>query len=247
MSRQGFEPHRRLALGLGGAGMALIVAGCGHEATGEDISATEDLMREHGVLRRILVLYRRIGDRLSTGDTGFDAAGLGQAADLFRRFGEDYHERELEERRLFPTVQKAGGAAAGLIGVLLSQHQRGREITAYVQAKCVTGKVALGDAAPLGSALNTMARMYEAHTAFEDTIVFPAWKKAISKHDLKEASEEFERIEKAQFKGDGFDQALEQMTQIEQRLGMSDLAAYTAPPVPESLRVTDTTTVRGPA
>jgi len=79
--------------------------------------------------------------------------------------------------------------------------------------------------------------MYEAHAAREDTIVFQAWRKSLSEHQLKEASEEFEDIEKAQFKGDGFDQAVDRIVDIEQRLGIADLARFTAPPRQELARL----------
>jgi hemerythrin-like domain-containing protein len=214
------------------AGAALSLPGCAKEAGGEDVSATEDLMREHGVLRRILVVYRGVAPVLRTAPASLDAAALGQAAGLFKTFGEDYHERKLEEQHIFPQVRKAGGEAAGLVATLLAQHDRGREITAYIQSRCASGKVAAGDAEPLARALESFAAMYEAHTAFEDTIVFQAWKKSLSKKELDEAGDQFEDIEKAQFKGDGFDMAVDQVAQIEQRLGLHDLARLTAPPPP---------------
>ncbi|HEY2482680.1 MAG TPA: hypothetical protein VGI30_10855, partial [Caulobacteraceae bacterium] len=77
-------PSRRGAmlasLGLSGA---LALAGCAKSApTGEDVSATEDLMREHGVLRRILVVYRAVAPMLRANPAQVDAVALGQAADL---------------------------------------------------------------------------------------------------------------------------------------------------------------------
>jgi hypothetical protein len=73
--------------------------------------------------------------------------------------------------------------------------------------------------------------MYEAHTAFEDTIVFQAWRKSLGKEQLDRAGDQFEAIEREQFKGDGFDMAVDQVSAIERRLGLGDLARYTAPPV----------------
>ncbi|HZZ32325.1 MAG TPA: hemerythrin domain-containing protein [Phenylobacterium sp.] len=210
-------------------GAALALPGCAKREGGEDVSATEDLMREHGVLRRILVVYREVGPVLRTAPASLDAAALGQAAGLFKTFGEDYHEKKLEEQHIFPAVQKTGGEAGGLVATLLAQHDRGREITAYVTARCASGKVAIADAEPLARALGDFARMYEAHTAYEDTIVFQAWRKSLSKAQLKEAGDQFEDIERAQFKGDGFDMAVDQITQIEQRLGLHDLGRFTAP------------------
>ena len=228
---------RRAAFGAAAGlavGATLILPGCARtgqadKAGEEDVSATEDLMREHGILRRILVVYRETAVRLRAGPVGLDAGALGEAAALFKTFGEDYHERKLEEQHIFPAVQKAGGAAAGLVGALLAQHDRGREITAFVTARCAGGKVGAADAEPLARALEGFARMYEAHTAFEDTIVFQAWRKTLSKTQLDEAGDQFEAIEKAQFKGDGFDMAADQIGRIEQRLGLGDLARYTAP------------------
>src|SRR6185312_13671292 len=168
------------------AGAALVLPGCAKSDDAEDVSATEDLMREHGVLRRILVVYRAAAPMLRAGAAGFDAGALAEAASLFQTFGEDYHERKLEEQHIFPAVQKAGGEAGALVATLLAQHDRGREITAFVRAKCAAGKLATGDAEPLARALEGFARMYEAHTAYEDTIVFQAWRKSLSAAQLKE-------------------------------------------------------------
>jgi len=225
-----YSDSRRGAL-AGAVGLAigagLILPGCSREEEGEGVSATEDMMREHGVLRRILVVYRGVAGRLRGETASFDAGAVAQAADLFRTFGEDYHERRLEEQHVFPAVQKLGGEASALVATLLDQHNRGREITAYIASATRGGKVA--DTPALASALESFARMYEAHTAFEDTIVFQAWRKSLSEHQLEEAGEQFEQIERAQFKGDGFDMAADRIAEIEGRLGLHDLAHLTAP------------------
>ncbi len=234
------RPSRRMAFAVGAGGAlatGLSLAGCGRGKGGGDkgggeVSATEDLMREHGVLRRILVVYRETAGWLGQGRTDFDATALGQAADLFRAFGEEYHERALEEQHIFPVLKKAGGAGGALAPILLAQHDRGRQITAYVRARCAAGKIAAADAQALSRTLLDFTRMYEAHTAFEDTIVFQAWKKALSDRQRDEAGDQFEQIERSHFGGDGFEMAVGQISQIEQKLGLSDLARYTAAPPP---------------
>jgi len=219
------------AVGLA-AGAALALPGCAKDGAGEaDVSATEDLMREHGVLRRLLVVYRGVAPMLRTAPDKVDADALGEAARLFKTFGEDYHEKKLEETHIFPQTQKAGGEAAALVPVLLQQHESGRRITAFILAKCANGKVLTGDEEPLARALESFAAMYEAHTAFEDTIVFQAWRKSLGAKALDEAGDQFEDIEKATFHGDGFDMAVARVAAIEQRLGLHDLARLTAPPV----------------
>ena len=152
---------------------------------------------------------------------------------LFRTFGEDYHEKKLEEAYVFPAVKKAGGKQAELTDVLVAQHQRGREITDYILVVTAAPKIG-AKASELATVLEAFARMYESHTAREDTVVFPAWKKTLTSKELDEMGDKFEDIEHAQFGGDGFDIALQQMTSIEEALGLADLSRFTAPPPPKS-------------
>jgi hemerythrin-like domain-containing protein len=234
------DPSRRAAfvvLGAAGAGLAVSVAGCARpekpapKTAQPDVSATEDLMREHGILRRLLVVYRETAGVIRAAPKSLDLAALGQAADLFRSFGEAYHEKRLEEAHIFPMVKKAGGRAAGLVDTLVAQHDRGREINDFLTGRVKSG--ALGDAGPVADALESFARMYEIHAALEDTVVFQAWRASLGAKELDEWSDKFEDIEHEAFKGDGFDLALEQVATIEQRLGLADLARYTAPPPPQ--------------
>ena len=204
-------------------------------AGGEDVSATEDLMREHGVLRRTLIIYAELGPRLRSRPEAVDAGALAEAAALFRAFGEDYHERSLEEQYVFPEVRRAGGDPARLVETLLAQHRRGREITDFIQVTARRGRIGTGEAEPLARALEAMARMYQAHTAWEDTVVFPAWKNGQSAARLKEMAERFEQLEHQHSGAHGFDDAVGRITRIERTLGLADLAAYTAP-APDGMR-----------
>lgn len=232
--------RRLLAAGMMGVLAAGGVAACSVQGSGapggdageggeEGVSAVEDLMREHGVLRRLLIIYAETGSRLARDPAGLDAGALREAAVLFREFGEDYHERELEERFLFPELKRAGGEAGGLVDTLLAQHRRGREVTDYILQTVRGGSIATASASPLSQALTAMNRMYEAHAAWEDTIVFPAWKEAMPPERLHELGEQFEEIEHQQFGEDGFDEAVRRVRSIEQRLGLDDLADFTAP------------------
>lgn len=231
------DPARRAAvaaIGVAALGAVGGLAACAQPAAQPrnpaepDVSATEDLMREHGVLRRLLVVYRGTAGLLRTA-APVDLAALGDAAELFRTFGEAYHESALEEAHVFPMVQRAGGRAASLIDTLVAQHRRGREINEHLIAVAKSGRVATGQAEPVARALESFARMYEMHAAIEDTVVFQAWRTALAPRALEEWSDRFEAIERETFKGDGFDLALERVAGIEQRLGLSDLARYTAP------------------
>jgi hemerythrin-like domain-containing protein len=231
------ELNRRGALALAALG-ALTLGGGGahavapfHGEKDEEVTAAEDLMREHGVLRRALNVYAELARRLEAGARAIDSAALADAAKLFRDFGEDYHERMLEEAFVFPDVRKDGGPNEKLVDALLAQHQRGREITDYVQRVASRSKIG-GAAKPLGRALFAMTRMYNAHAAWEDTVIFPAWKERQTKGKLDEFAGKFEDIEREKFGKDGFEDAVARIAKIEAAFGLGDLAAFTAPPPP---------------
>jgi hypothetical protein len=91
-------------------------------------------------------------------------------AELFRQFGEEYHERKLEKAYIFPAVKKAGGLAAAHSDILLAQHAPGREITDYILA--VTKGASLGiNGAQVAGALDSLVRMYR-HTLREKTRLY---------------------------------------------------------------------------
>jgi hemerythrin-like domain-containing protein len=77
-------------------------------------------------------------------------------------------------------------------------------------------------------ALESFVRMYEHHAAVEDTLLFPAWRRSISTAEFDELGARFEEIEEEQFGEDGFEAALRRMAEIEESLGLNDLASFTA-------------------
>jgi hemerythrin-like domain-containing protein len=228
-----------LTSGLGLGAVLLLGAACdeaGRSSSGKakdepEVTATEDLMREHGILRRALTIYREAADQLRTNPASVNLGALNRTAKLFRAFGEDYHERKLEEAYIFPALKKSGGKNAALSDVLLAQHQRGREVTDYILAATSAAQVG-SNAQVIADVLARFARMYEPHTAREDTEIFPAWKKTMNEKELDEIGDKFETIEHETFGKDGFDDALEQIQDIERTLNVSDPAMFTAPPPP---------------
>lgn len=214
-----------------GTAIVPAVAACSDATDEKKVGAVEDLMREHGVLRRVLLVYEEIIPKLRSDAPAVDGAALNKAAQLFHDFGEEYHERKLEEKYIFPRVKNAGGPGGRYVDVLLAQHQRGREMTQYVLSATKSGKVGSGDVGTLASVFETFVLMYQNHTAREDTVVFPAWKDALSSHEIDELGDKFEDIEKQQFGGDGFEKAIKQIDDIERALGFADLGRFTAPPV----------------
>ena len=204
-------------------GSLLVLPASAREAEKEpEVTATEDLMREHGVIRRALLVYFEMVPRLRQTPASVDPTALRQTAQLFRTFGEDYHERMLEEQHIFPLVRKQGGELQRYADILTAQHNRGREITDYVLAVSNAPKIGAANAEPLAKVFESFVLMYENHAAREDTIIFPAWKKNFSNQQLDEISDQFEDIEHKMFGKDGFDDAEKKISSVEAALGFAD-------------------------
>src|ERR1051325_4090379 len=120
---------------------------------GGEVTATEDLMREHGVLRRALLVYSAASVKLRGNPSAIPPDALQKTAKLFRAFGEEYHEKKLEEAYIFPAVKKVGGEAGSYPDILVIQHNRGREITDYILSVSQDAKLGASNAEPLAKAL----------------------------------------------------------------------------------------------
>ena len=193
-----------------------------------EVSATEDLMREHGIIRRALLVYQESAANLKQDPNSVPVDALEKTAQLIRAFGEDYHEKRLEEAFILPAIKKIQNPASVYADVLTAQHARGREITDYVLAITKGDKIPTANLASLIEALESFVRMYQHHAAVEDTIVFPAWKETVGSKDLDEVAVKFEEIEEEIFGEDGFGAAVRRMAEIEESLGLANLGMFTA-------------------
>jgi hemerythrin-like domain-containing protein len=188
----------------------------------EDVSTNEDLMREHGVLNRILLIYEEVNHRIAAKQE-FDPALVTKSAGLIKSFIEDYHEK-LEEDHLFPRFEQAHQLVELTVN-LRAQHAMGRRVTERIQ-EAAKAK----DMPTLSSSIASFVRMYRPHEAREDTVLFPALHKLVSRHEYDAMGEEFEKIERKTFGGDGFDMAVDQVTEIEKKLGIYDISQFTPMP-----------------
>ena len=193
---------------------------------GEDISPAEDLMREHGLLNRLLLIYDE-HLRMLSAKRSFDGSVLVIAADIIRHFVEEYHEK-LEEDFLFPRFRKAG-KLVNLVDTLQTQHKAGRELTAKIRelAATATLKYVSSDSEKLADALRAFLRMYRPHEAREDTVLFPAFRKLVSPHEYESLGDDFEKKEDELFGEEGFFKVVDQVAQLEKKLGIYELAQFT--------------------
>lgn len=235
-----------LAVGLGASSTGIALVGCSRSASNpgtgpssasgaasgdkddDEVTPAEDLMREHGVLRRVMYLYDDAAERL-TGHRDVPLDALAACAGIVRRVIEDYHEK-LEEDFLFPRFEKAG-KLADLTAVLRRQHVAGRTLTEQI-TQLTRASLADADRARLAAALRSFNHMYRPHAAREDTVLFPELRGLLGKHAYEELGDQFEDKEKQMLGDRGFEHAVEEVAKLEQAFGLDDLAKLTPTPAP---------------
>jgi hemerythrin-like domain-containing protein len=224
------ESDRRRFLGaaLAGAGAVLASSAVARaespKAKPADVNATEDLMREHGVPRRILFLYDEGVRRLGAGEA--PAQVIGSSARIIQRFVEGYHEK-LEEQFVFPKVLQAGKFAE-LVRVLSAQHQVGRTLTTEILAMATPAALAKADQRQaLSARLTRFSRMYAPHAAREDTDLFPAYHDLFTEKEFDALGDQFEEQERKLLGNGGFEGAVKEVADLEKVFGIGDLAQFT--------------------
>jgi len=222
-----------VGLGLGttvkrARGMTAVAAPAAEDAApawveGQD-TPLEDLMREHAVLERIFLVYEEGSRRLETeGDVAANV--IVQAAGIVRRYVEDHHERD-EEQHIFPRLERVG-VEVDLIRTLLVQHEAGRRLTSEILE---LGKSASprkpSERSRLAEAVRLFVRMYRPHAARESTVLFAAFRKAVSKSEYADLERTLEAEDRVL--GPGFYEGiLEEVCDLERKLGIDRLAAFT--------------------
>jgi hemerythrin-like domain-containing protein len=182
-------------------------------------------MREHRVLKRVLLIYGESVRRMDTNED-LPPETVADSAKIIRSFIEDYHEK-LEENFLFTRFKKAG-KLVDLADVLLQQHQAGRRLTdVTLQLATPQGIKNADDRSKLADSMRQFIRMYNPHEAREDTVLFPAFRKIVSRHEYDSLGEDFEKKEHELFGEDGFDVMVDKVAAIEKKLGIYDLAQFT--------------------
>ena len=222
--RQFIQQGIQIAAVTGITGVAMF--GCKGKEEGEDkeVSPPEDLMQEHGLLNRVLLIYDHCKSSLLS-KQAFDVAVILNSANIIRTFVEDYHEKQ-EENYLFPRFKKAN-QLTDLVDTLLQQHRAGRNITDQITQ--ITKQATRTDAEnqKLIDLLTAFNAMYRPHEARENTVLFPAFRKIVSQHEYDSLGEEFENNEHKLFGEGGFEMMVNKVAALEKQLGIYELAQFT--------------------
>ena len=226
---QGAKPHgRRTLFHLGAAGgIALAVPAVARDAAKprptETVSAPEDLMREHAVLDRLMLVYENGLRRLNHGED-IDPAVFGRSAEIVQAFTHDYHQKA-EEELIFPVFRK-GGRMVDLLNVLTAQHEAGRRLTQRIAAAAPQARVSERREA-MGRDIQAFVAMYRPHEAHESTDLFPTLRQLVTDAQYWDLAEEMEKREHRTFGADGFEKVVKKVAEIEALIGIKAIDVFT--------------------
>ncbi|MES1174548.1 MAG: hemerythrin domain-containing protein [Myxococcales bacterium] len=178
-------------------------------------------MREHGALARLLLVYESALARPSLEPAV--TVTVHRAADLVSTFIEQYHEK-LEEDFLFPLLERAGKHVE-LVRTLRTQHVAGRVVTQNILRVTAPGVVTNRE--ELSHFVQAFVRMYRPHASREDTVIFPTLHEVTNVKQLRELGDQFEDEEHRRFGKGGFESVVAQVAELEQQLGIADIAQFT--------------------
>ena len=190
-----------------------------------EIPATEDLMRDHGILNRVLLIYEEFIRRIEN-NISFPAPALIDAVGIIKSFIEDYHEM-LESKYIFPIFEK-NKKDVRLVKILRDQHSKGRDVTAQLNRIFATKKsFDSKDKKTIKRLLKKFITMYRPHEAYEDTDLFPKVRSLISQKEFEELGKKFEELEHKFFGQNGIESILDKVIAIEKELKIHQLDQFT--------------------
>jgi hemerythrin-like domain-containing protein len=215
---------------FGTAGIGWAVIGCSgsspagtmEKSSGElhEITPAEDLMFEHGVIERLLLIYNDAVRRIKSGGD-ISPELISDTADIIRRFTENYHEK-LEEQYVFPRLEKMGRHTE-LVKILLKQHKLGREVTDNIRRLVEQQETSFGQ---LAKAMESYSFMYIPHISRENSVVFRTLRESLPEDEYIELGEKFEQMEDAQLGKSGYMKNLKEIMNIEIKLNIYDLTRF---------------------
>lgn len=226
--------RRDLLLKAGVAGVGLLAGSCSSPDMRTDqesdvdravLSAPEELMRDHGVVQRLGLVYDHLADRLEAGED-IQRDSLLNASQLVDEFVAGYHEY-LEEKFIFPLVEDHGDFS-DLVSVLRRQHLRGRSLSSRCYSLAAGGD--LRDETRRGElidAARSHTLMYRAHAAREDTDLFPALRLLLTAKEFIALREKFSQAREEKLGEASFAKISGRLAEIEKELGIHALSGYT--------------------
>jgi hemerythrin-like domain-containing protein len=197
----------------------------GEELEEEEASPLEDLMKEHGFVERILIIYQRMIDMAVRGQ-GVDVSAINGSANMIRDYINNHHERD-EERYIFPKFKEAN-YIVDIVDTLQAQHDQSRKIAKELINLSARGEnISMDDRKRMMSLCGDFVYMYLAHIAHENTILFPTFYDIASNEYIQDIRERMEEEEEKVLGETGFRGIVGRLSELEKRVGSYDLNQFT--------------------
>lgn len=171
---------------------------------------TEELKAEHGGILRMLEILQAIVGKRGSGKE-FPEEHIKQIMEFLKVFVDKCHHGK-EEEFLFPALEEAGiPREGGPIGVLLHEHQTGRELIGKMSASLDgLGRASTDAKFAFKEHAESYIELLRQHIDKENNVLFPMAEERLSQERQHQMSEQFERLERERI-GEGRHEAFHKL------------------------------------
>jgi hemerythrin-like domain-containing protein len=190
----------------------------------EQASLPEMLMQQHAVAHRLLLIY----DASATPESGsaqVSMKALASTAQMLRSNVDDFHVK-LEEEHIFPLFQKSG-QMSDLVNTLHEQHTTARRLTDSI-LRATEGGGASANMESLKRDIQAYTRMINAHTAYEETLLYPQMRTVIPASEYDPLEKNIAEMTRQKLGPQGFSGLVAKVAELEKSAGITGLAQFTA-------------------
>lgn len=157
----------------------------------------DELLAEHEAVKTTLKILKRIGQDVAKSGNIANPEHLDQLFDFSVTFVDRCHHSK-EEEQLFPALEEMGvSREGGPVGVMLQEHQQGRDLIS--EMKIALDQYGNGDkdaAQIFIRRANDYVTLLTFHIDKENNVLFPMAEKHLPKSKMVELKKGFDRIEK---------------------------------------------------
>ncbi|MDH3574890.1 MAG: hemerythrin domain-containing protein [Desulfobacteraceae bacterium] len=160
------------------------------------MNAIKELLTEHEAVRMTLKILERITEEIDKTEKISKPEHLKQLFEFFSVFVDKCHHGK-EEELLFPALETVGiSRKGGPIGVMLNEHQQGRDLVAKMKralSQYLNGDA--GAAQKLKVSADAYIALLNLHIDKENNVLFPMAEQHLSENKLAELKNGFDKIE----------------------------------------------------
>lgn len=158
------------------------------------MKATDILMDEHRLIEQVLECLEDAALRLEDGED-ISAEFFIDAAEFIQGYADGSHHRKEEDILFTAMTAKDMPGDFGPVGVMLSEHEEGRRLTAgFLAAARALGDGDAGAAAEIAPNALGYVNLLREHIFKEDNVLYPMAEQLLDAADQQQMSRQFEQI-----------------------------------------------------